>query len=60
VSPAHCRAAPARWRASGARLRTVRLAAGQGIADPDADVRERQAAHVVDITITLPGEVENP
>ena len=30
--------------------------AGQG----DADVRERQAAHVVDITITLPGEVENP
>jgi 4-hydroxy-3-methylbut-2-enyl diphosphate reductase len=30
-------------------------AAGQG----DADVRERQAAHVVDITITLPGEVEN-
>jgi 4-hydroxy-3-methylbut-2-enyl diphosphate reductase len=31
-------------------------AAGQG----DADVRERQAAHVVDITITLPGEVENP
>jgi hypothetical protein len=30
-------------------------AAGQG----DADVRERQAVHVVDITITLPGEVEN-
>lgn len=30
-------------------------AAGQG----DADVRERQAAHVVDITITRPGEVEN-
>jgi 4-hydroxy-3-methylbut-2-enyl diphosphate reductase len=30
-------------------------AAGQG----DADVRERQAARVVDITITLPGEVEN-
>jgi Phosphorylase superfamily len=30
-------------------------AAGQG----EADVRERQAAHVVDITITLPGEVEN-
>jgi 4-hydroxy-3-methylbut-2-enyl diphosphate reductase len=30
-------------------------AAGQGA----ADVRERQAAHVVDITITLPGEVEN-
>ena len=28
-------------------------AAGRG----DADVRERQAAHVVDITITLPGEV---
>ena len=34
-------------------------AAGQGIADPDADVRERQAAHVVDITITMPREVEN-
>jgi hypothetical protein len=30
-------------------------AAGQG----DADVRERQAAHVVDITITMPREVEN-
>ena len=30
-------------------------AAGRG----DADTRERQAAHVVDITITLPGEVEN-
>jgi 4-hydroxy-3-methylbut-2-enyl diphosphate reductase len=30
-------------------------AAGRG----DADARERQAAHVVDITITLPGEVEN-
>ena len=32
-------------------------AAGQG--ERAADVRERQAAHVVDITITLPGEVEN-
>ena len=31
-------------------------AAGRGDAP---DVRERQAAHVVDITITLPGEVEN-
>jgi len=44
-------------------LRTLRRAApilsawaaGQG----DADVRERQAAHVVDITITMPREVEN-
>ena len=34
-------------------------AAGRGDADPDADARERQAARVVDITITLPGEVEN-
>jgi 4-hydroxy-3-methylbut-2-enyl diphosphate reductase len=48
-------------------LRTLRRAApvlsawtaGQGDVDPYADVRERQAAHVVDITITLPGEVEN-
>ena len=34
-------------------------AAGQGEPAGPADVRERQAAHVVDITITLPGEVEN-
>lgn len=33
--------------------------AGQGEPASPADVRERQAAHVVDIAITLPGEVEN-
>ena len=34
-------------------------AAGRGEPAGPADARERQAAHVVDITITLPGEVEN-
>jgi 4-hydroxy-3-methylbut-2-en-1-yl diphosphate reductase len=67
-TPAHPLVSPGTLPRGSRALRALRRAApvlsawaaGQGIADPDADVRERQAAHVVDITITLPGEVENP
>jgi Phosphorylase superfamily len=62
-TPAHPLVSPGTLPRGSRALRALRRAApvlsawaaGQG----DADVRERQAAHVVDITITLPGEVEN-
>jgi 4-hydroxy-3-methylbut-2-enyl diphosphate reductase len=62
-TPAHPLVSPGTLPRGSRALRALRRvapvlsawAAGQG----DTDVRERQAAHVVDITITLPGEVEN-
>ncbi len=46
-------------RALRALRRAAPVLSAWAVGRGDADVRERQAAHVVDITITLPGEVEN-
>jgi hypothetical protein len=62
-TPVHPVVSPGTLPRGARALRALRRAApvlsAWAAGRDDPDVRERQAAHVVDITITLPGEVEN-